>query len=102
MEQSFNRNARAASFSRSMLAFVVFLGIALFFLLSEHRIHVLGWLPLLFLAACPLLHMFHHGGHGGHGGHGKHGDADSGAAGPGAVGPGHSRDPARRGAGETI
>jgi hypothetical protein len=24
------------------------------------------------LAACPLLHMFMHGGHGGHGGHGRH------------------------------
>ena len=59
-----------------MLVFLAFAGIALFFLLSEHRIHALAWLPLLFLLACPLLHMFHHGGHGGHagrrGGHGGH------------------------------
>ena len=54
-----------------MLVFLAFAGIALFFLLSEHRIHALAWLPLLFLLACPLLHMFHHGGHGGHGGHGS-------------------------------
>ena len=73
------QNGRRAS-SRSMLVFLAFAGIALFFLLSEHRIHALGWLPLLFLLACPLLHMFHHGGHGGHGGpagmdggHGGHG-----------------------------
>jgi hypothetical protein len=33
---------------------------------------VLGALPFLFLflLACPLLHLFMHGGHGGHGGHG--------------------------------
>ena len=51
-----------------MLAFLAFLAIALFFLLSEHRVHAFGYLPLLLLAACPLLHMFHHGGHGGHSG----------------------------------
>jgi hypothetical protein len=26
----------------------------------------LGALPLLLLLACPLMHLFHHGGHGGH------------------------------------
>jgi hypothetical protein len=61
---------------RSLVVFLAFMAIALFFLLSEHRIHVLGWLPLLLLAACPLMHLFmHHGhGHGGHekGGHGSH------------------------------
>lgn len=73
MQQSSIRNGRRAS-SRSMLVFLAFAGIALFFLLSEHRIHALAWLPLLFLLACPLLHMFHHGGHGGHaGGDGGHG-----------------------------
>ena len=76
MQQSSNRNGRRAG-SRSIFVFLAFAGIALFFLLSEHRIHALSWLPLLFLLACPLLHMFHHGGHGGHaggdGGHGGHG-----------------------------
>lgn len=37
-------------------------------LFTEHRIHVLGWTPLLLLLLCPLLHMSMHGGHGGHGG----------------------------------
>ncbi|WP_442892045.1 DUF2933 domain-containing protein [Denitromonas sp.] len=42
----------------------------------EHQAHLLGWLPWLFLAACPLMHVFMHGGHG-HGGHGgKHGGDD--------------------------
>jgi hypothetical protein len=33
-----------------------------------HRDHVLALLPLAFLAACPLMHMFMHRGHG----HGVH------------------------------
>jgi hypothetical protein len=37
---------------------------------GEHRVHLLGFLPFLFLLACPLLHMTMHGGHGGHSGHG--------------------------------
>ena len=72
-QQPFNSLAPRPRFSRSMLAFIAFLGIALFFLLSEHRAHAFGYLPLILLLACPLLHMFHHGGHGGHGGHsGRH------------------------------
>ena len=43
-----------------------FAGIAGFFLLAEHRAHLLGVLPYLLLAACPLLHLFMHHGHGGH------------------------------------
>ena len=50
--------------------------VALFFLLTEHRAHVFGWLPFLLLAACPLMHLFH-GGHGGHGRHGSDSGADS-------------------------
>ena len=46
-----------------LLAFLVMGGALLF---TEHRAHVLGILPFLFLLACPLLHMFKHGGHGGH------------------------------------
>ena len=49
------------------IALCVFLAIAAFFLWVEHRAHVLGVLPWLLLAACPLLHLFmHRGGHGGH------------------------------------
>jgi Cu2+-exporting ATPase len=48
------------------IALCVFLAIAAFFLWTEHRAHLLGALPWLLLAACPLLHLFmHHGGHGG-------------------------------------
>ena len=48
------------------IALCAFLAIAAFFLWVEHRAHVLGVLPWLLLAACPLLHLFmHRGGHGG-------------------------------------
>ena len=83
MQQGSIQNGRRAS-SRSMLVFLAFAGIALFFLLGEHRIHALGWLPLLLLLACPLLHMFMHGGHGGHGGHAG---GDSGHGGHGSPQP---------------
>jgi len=51
--------------SRGGIAFVGFLAIAGFFLLTEHRAHLFGWVPFLLLAACPLLHLLHHR-HGGH------------------------------------
>lgn len=48
-----------------------FLAIAAFFLWAEHRAHILGVLPYLLLAACPIIHLFMHRSHGGHGaGHG--------------------------------
>lgn len=53
--------------ARTKIAFVIFLAVALFFLLTEHRAHFFGALPYLLILACPLLHLFHHGGHGGHG-----------------------------------
>jgi len=51
-----------------------FIAIAAFFLVAEHRAHVVQYLPFLLLAACPLMHLFHrHGDHGGHD-HGGHGN----------------------------
>lgn len=58
--------------SKSGLVTIAFLLIAAFFLLTEHWAHTFGALPFLLLLACPLLHMFMHGGHHGHGGHGGH------------------------------
>lgn len=49
--------------SRNRLALSGFAVIAAFFLLSEHRAHAVDWLPWLILLACPLLHLFMHGGH---------------------------------------
>ena len=61
---------------RGRWVFIAFAAIAAVYLLSEHRAHVLGALPFLLLAACPLMHIFMHGGHGGHGGHGHDGHGD--------------------------
>lgn len=52
------------------LIFYGFAIIAAVLLLIEHRAHLLPFLPWLFLAACPLMHLFMHRGHHGHG----HGD----------------------------
>jgi len=53
--------------TRNGLVLLGFAAVAGFFLLSEHRVHALGWLPWLFLLACILMHFFMHGGHdGGH------------------------------------
>lgn len=60
---------RDRSGSRAKWVFAGFLALAAFFLFTEHRAHLLGFLPWLFLLACPLMHFFMHGGHGGHGGH---------------------------------
>ncbi len=38
-----------------------------YFLLSEHRAHFIEFLPYLLLLACPLMHIFMHGGHEPHG-----------------------------------
>jgi hypothetical protein len=55
-------------------AFWGFLLIAGYFLITEHRAHVIQFLPFLLVLACPLLHFFH--GHGGHGGHGSGDEKD--------------------------
>jgi hypothetical protein len=46
-----------------------FIAVAAFYLFTEHRVHLLGALPLLILLACPLLHLFMHRGRGGHNSH---------------------------------
>ena len=53
--------------SRTGIALLAFLAIAGFLLLTEHTAHAFGALPFLLLLACPLLHVFMHGGHGAHG-----------------------------------
>jgi hypothetical protein len=55
--------------SRTGMVLLVFLGIAAFFLITEHTAHVFGLLPFALLLLCPLMHLFMHGGHGGHADH---------------------------------
>lgn len=58
--------------SRFGLGWLVLAAVAGWFLWTEHRAHLLGFLPYLFLLACPLMHLFMHRGHhhGSHHGHG--------------------------------
>jgi hypothetical protein len=62
--------------ARTWLAVCAFLAIAAFFLWTEHRAHILGVLPYVLLAACPIIHLFMHRSHGHHrpthGGHDQH------------------------------
>ncbi|CAN7356919.1 DUF2933 domain-containing protein [Cupriavidus necator] len=62
--------------ARSKLVMIGFLLVIAYFLWTEHRAHVIQFLPLLLLAACPLMHIFMHGGHGHGHGHG-HGPDDA-------------------------
>lgn len=57
--------------SAANIALIGFLAIAGYFLVTEHRAHIataIPYLPFLLLLACPLLHVFMHGGHGDHDG----------------------------------
>ena len=61
-----------------------FLGVAGYFLITEHAAHLFGALPWLLLAACPLMHLFmRHGHRSGH-------DHTAGSARPGSE-PGQQR-----------
>ena len=53
--------------SRVGIGLIVFLAIGAYLLTTEHRAHVIGFLPWLLLLLCPLMHLFMHHGHN-HGG----------------------------------
>lgn len=61
--------------SRGRWVFYGFFSIAGFLLFTEHRAHVLGIFPYLFLLACPLMHFFMHHGHRNHDQH-QHGSSE--------------------------
>lgn len=64
--------------SKGKWVFYGFLAIAGSLLFTEHRAHVLGILPFLFLLACPLMHIFMHHNHDGEGQHNHHHDSSEG------------------------
>lgn len=63
-----NQDRKPGSFfvSRANLVLIGFLAIGGFYLVTEHRAHLYGWWPFLFILACPLMHLFMHHGHGEH------------------------------------
>ncbi|PZU51868.1 MAG: hypothetical protein DI561_14940 [Thauera sp.] len=66
MEHKHENSETPPSFWRSRFAigYVVIGAVAAYYLLTEHLAHVVGALPYLILLACPLMHVFMHGGHG--------------------------------------
>lgn len=69
MEHSHNHsknNNTSWLFSRTGVATIVAVSVLGFLIYTGHGAHLLGWLPFLLIAACPLMHIFMHGGHGGH------------------------------------
>lgn len=69
--------ARLGASGRMALGF--FAAAAAYLLWTEHRAHVIAYLPWAILALCPLMHFFMHGGHGSHGS--KSGAGDGGGDG---------------------
>ena len=55
----------------TLIAFCILVAVAAFYLLTEHRAHVLGAWPFLLFLLCPLMHLFMHRGHAHHGGENK-------------------------------
>jgi hypothetical protein len=49
---------------KNNLVMWIFLGFVSYLLITEHWAHIVPYLPWLILLACPLLHVFMHGGHG--------------------------------------
>ena len=62
----------------SRYVFFGFVAVAAYFVITEHRAHVIPFLPFLLLAACLLMHIFMHRGHN----HGGDEDAQSGSKPP--------------------
>ena len=75
-----NRQSGNAGYPKWKFMFIGFALIAAFYLLTEHYAHVLGYLPYLLLLACPLMHLFGHGGHGRHEKHGEGSERNDGSA----------------------
>ena len=73
--------------SRYAIGLLVMGAIATYFLLSEHRAHFLGALPLLLLLSCPLIHVFMHHGHADHGGGHAHHHGGEATSNPSATTP---------------
>jgi len=49
--------------SRTGIATLVVFAVLGFLIYTDHTAHLLGAIPYLLLLACPLMHIFMHGGH---------------------------------------
>ena len=80
-ENTENGNGESWLFSRTGIATIVAVSVLGFLIYQGHGAHLLGYAPFLLILACPLMHIFMHGGHGGHGGH-QHSEEDTSALTP--------------------
>ncbi len=64
--------------SRTTLVLLGLAAIAVFLLLAGHVDHMVAALPFALILACPLMHLFMHGGHGGHDRAGQDRDSERG------------------------
>jgi Protein of unknown function (DUF2933) len=62
-------NLRDWLYSRTGIATCVAVAVLGFLIYTGHSAHLLGLVPYLLILACPLMHIFMHGGHHNH--HGK-------------------------------
>ncbi len=73
-----DQKTRDTQHKKTNLVMWVFLVFIAYLLLTEHWAHIVPYLPWLILLACPLMHIFMHGGHnhgsdqGLHDGHSHH------------------------------
>lgn len=66
------RDVSNTRYERGNVVMWIFLAFIAYFLITEHWAHIVPYLPWLILLACPLLHIFMHGGHGQGYGHGSY------------------------------
>ena len=71
MQHSHHENAEGDNsgswlFSRTGIATLVAVSVLGFLIYEGHGAHLLGYAPFLLILACPLMHIFMHGGHGHH------------------------------------
>lgn len=67
-----SNNANPQGLSRGTIIACIVLTVVGFLVYTGHGAHMLGFFPYLLILACPLMHLFMHGGHGhSHGDHNK-------------------------------
>ncbi len=61
-----SNNANPQGLSRGTIIACIVLSVVGFLVYTGHGAHMLGFFPYLLILACPLMHLFMHGGHGHH------------------------------------
>lgn len=63
MEHNKERHHAKKTFSKGAIIACIVLAVVGILLLTGHKAHLYGFLPFLLILACPLIHIFMHGGH---------------------------------------